>query len=248
MNNEELGLETPGAGPGSPPGPAPTRLSLPAHLSRTASRTSYRARFCSAGPITTADGTPGRIVVTEDALQQAIAELKFDGLPSFIDHAGWFDHPSLRDLAGLTITSEWNPNTKSADGTISLYNNQAGKVIADLFADILADADAGEPVPNVGLSLVFWPKWKPRDNDSDPLVLDSFRHIESVDFVFQPAADGRVTEALTALSALNERSYPMETPVEYTTNAIDQPPTDTSPQTHDPAEVDTILAELESNP
>ena len=83
---------------------------------------------------------------------------------------------------------------------IRLYDSPSGQVLADLLDGMLEDAGAGDPVPDIGLSLVFWPRWAPRDNEEDPLRLAEFRHIESVDFVFEPAADGRVKEAIQKLS------------------------------------------------
>ncbi|MGD8751646.1 MAG: hypothetical protein PVG14_09510, partial [Anaerolineales bacterium] len=56
----------------------------------------------------------------------------------------------------------------------------------------------GDPEPDIGLSIVFWPQWKPREDRDDPLVLDSIKHIESVDFVFEPGAQGRVIQALSS--------------------------------------------------
>jgi hypothetical protein len=60
--------------------------------------------------------------------------------------------------------------------------------------DILADAGSGRPVPDVGLSLVFWPRWEQGGGSLRRLA--EVLHVESCDFVFEPAADGRVLEKL----------------------------------------------------
>jgi hypothetical protein len=185
-------------------GDTPERLSSPLHL-QAIGRREYRARFVSAGQIRQADNTPGPYIIPPEAIQQAIHEGRFDARSTFIDHAGWFDGPSLRNLAGITLDAAWDDTAQAATGTIRLYQNAAGAIIADLFDAILQDQAAGEPIPDVGLSLVFWPRWKPRDNYDEPRVVAEFRHIESVDFVFQPAAEGRVTDALEALSAISAR-------------------------------------------
>jgi hypothetical protein len=168
-----------------------------------AARREYRATFIKAGRVRRADNSPGPFTVPAQAIQTALNRHKFTALGTFIDHPGFFEHPSLRNLAGTTITAQWDEQAQAATGTIRLYDNPAGNIIKSLLDQILADSYDGEPVPDVGLSLVFWPHWKPRDNPEDLLTLHEFRHIESVDFVFQPAADGRVQEALTALSALD---------------------------------------------
>jgi hypothetical protein len=171
-------------------------------LAATPHRREYTARLVRAGRIRRADDSPGPFLIPAEAITTAVQDGKFDGCAAFVDHSGWFTSPSLRNLAGITVTATWNPEEQSADATIRLYDNPAGDIVAALFDQVLADAQAGEPIPDVGLSLVFYPRWKPRDNAEDLLTLAEFRKIESVDFVFQPAADGRVKDALTALSAL----------------------------------------------
>jgi hypothetical protein len=178
----------------------------PLCLTATGQRREYSARLIRAGRIRNAANEPGPFVIPAEVIRQAVTENKFHGLATFVDHAGWFDNPSLRNLAGISLDCVWNEEDQSADATIRIYNTPAGDIIASLFDQVLDDARIGEPVPDVGLSLVFYPKWKPRDNHDDPLVLSHFRHIESVDFVFQPAADGRVREALESLSALGQNS------------------------------------------
>ena len=179
------------------------RLTAALQLAATANRREYTARLVRAGRIRRADDEPGPFEIPAEAIQSAILLGTFDSLATFVDHAGFFEAPSLRNLAGITVTADWNAEEQAAHATIRLYDNHAGNIVGTLFDQVLADARAGQPVPDVGLSLVFYPKWKPRDNHDDPLVLADFRKVESVDFVFQPAADGRVREALTALQALH---------------------------------------------
>jgi hypothetical protein len=165
-------------------------------------RRQYSARFIRAGRVRQADGQPGPFEIPADAIADAVTRGLLDSRPTFVDHPGWFSAPSLRDMAGVTYGAEWNNQDQSADGYIKLYDNPAGNIVAGLFDAILADAEEGEAIPDVGLSLVFYPLWAPRDNHDEPLRLKAFRQVVSIDFVFYPAADGRVKEALTALSAL----------------------------------------------
>jgi hypothetical protein len=178
------------------------RAHFPLTLAASGGRQEYSARFIRAGRITRADGEPGPFTVPAAAIQHAIAEQMFEGLACFVDHPGWFQNASLRNLAGITASAQWNAADQSADGVIRLYPTGAGEIVSDLFDAMLQDAEAGEPIPNIGLSLTFYPRWKPRDNEDDPLTLKTFKRILSVDFVFTPAADGRIKEALSALSAL----------------------------------------------
>jgi len=167
---------------------------------RDPGRRVYRARFVRAGRIRTADNRPGHIEIPAEAIQDALDRGLFDALPVGVDHPSLWEGPQIARLAGVTASAGWNGDTESSDGEIRLYDNQHGKAMAALFDQILADQEDGEPTPDVGLSLVFWAQWKPRDNSDDPLRLKRFRHIEGIDFVLQPAADGRVLEALSALA------------------------------------------------
>jgi hypothetical protein len=182
---------------------APLQFTAQLQLQAASGRRAYSCRLIRAGRVRRADNTPGPFEIPAATIQAAVDAGQFDGRATFVDHAGWFDNPSLRNLAGITHKATWNPTDQAADATIRLYDNAAGNIVAALFDQVLEDATTGDPIPDVGLSLVFYPRWKPRDNADDPLVLAEFRHIESVDFVFQPAADGRVKDALTALSALS---------------------------------------------
>jgi hypothetical protein len=120
----------------------------------------------------------------------------------FVDHPSWFDdYPSLRNLAGIVTDALWDPHAQAINGTITLYTTDAGQVIADLFDEILSDSAAGRPAPDVGLSAVLWCKWQP-DDDSQRWQMSAIQHVESVDFVFEPGADGRVNAALAALASL----------------------------------------------
>jgi len=185
-----------------PEKPQPISLTLSGHVDLATSDDPqrYAARFVTAGRIRGHANRPGRFVIPPETIQAAIAAGHFDNRPCFVDHASFFEGPSLRNMAGVTGQAEWNHDTESADGEITLYSTPAGSLIEDLFNTIVQDQRDGRPSPDVGLSLVFWPRWKPRDNEADPLVLQEFLHIESIDFVFEPAADGRIKEALSTLA------------------------------------------------
>lgn len=182
-------------------------------------RPEYAARYVRAGRITARGDQPGRFVIPAEVIRRAVEDRHFDSRSCFIDHPGWFGHASLRDLAAVTLEDTvYNPVDQSAEGTIRVFGNGAGSFISDLLNGILEDAATGEPTPNVGLSMVFWPRWRPRDagaggaagapgagagtaaEDDQVLEVAEIRHIESIDFVFGPAADGRIKQALSTLA------------------------------------------------
>jgi hypothetical protein len=161
-------------------------------LASTGRRRQFSARFVRAGKVRAAGNRPSNIEMTEGALVSAINKGLFDGKAVFIDHAGFFEHPSMRNLAGVTSDSEYDPVKKAITGVITFYSQAEG--IADLLDEILAD---GTKKPDVGLSIVFWPIWQQEHGKPLRKIVD-IRHVESVDLVFEPAADGRILEALSA--------------------------------------------------
>lgn len=163
-------------------------------------RAGYAARLIRAGKVRAKGSRDSGMVLPPEPLKAAVAAGLFEGRASFIDHAGWGDYPSLRDLVGVTVGAAWNEEEQAVDCTIRLYEGPAAENLAGLLDGILADRGEGSPVPDVGLSLVFWPRWAPRDNYEEPLVLAEIRHIESCDFVFEPGADGQIKERLGSTS------------------------------------------------
>ena len=50
--------------------------------------------------------------------------MQFDGLACFIDHAGPWEGPSLRNLFGVWTDIHWNDMTESVDGTLNIYQSE----------------------------------------------------------------------------------------------------------------------------
>lgn len=163
----------------------------------------YACRFVRAGPVRGAGNSPSNIIIEAGALSDAVVQGLFDAKPVFVDHAGLFDYPSLQNLAGVTRGVTWNAHECSVDGEIKLYDNHVGTSMAHLLDQILED----DQPPDVGLSMVFYPQWAPRDNFDDPRRITCIKHVESVDLVFEPAADGRVLEALSTQHLEPDRKY-----------------------------------------
>ncbi len=152
----------------------------------------YRCRFVRAGEVKTASGQPAGIVIQAEALRLAV-EL-FDQKAVFIDHAGWLDAPSLRNLVGVTSAPVFNDVEQSIDGDVQFFDTDSAAEIAVILDEILSDP---EQAPDVGLSIVFYPTWQ-FDEATGKRTVVAIKAVESVDLVFQPAADGRVLEALSA--------------------------------------------------
>jgi hypothetical protein len=168
------------------------RIKLGMLYAGNAKRKAYKCRFVKAGRVKAAGNKPSNIEVMPEALSGACARGMFDKKAVFVDHAGWFEYPSLKDLAGVTLESAWNPGDQSVEGKIKFY--QEAEWLTGLIDELLAEGEEG---PDIGLSIVFWPIFAPRDNEREPRRIVDIRHVESVDLVFEPTADGRLLEALS---------------------------------------------------
>ena len=174
-------------------------------------------------------GEPSDIEISAGALQRAWQKGLFDGRAVFIDHAALWEYPSLDNLAGVTMELALRacPSPKRCPawgrpgggcgavyGVIELFTaspHSPGTGIAALLDELLA---LGEAAPDVGLSLVFYPVWQTAQ-DSPPIAqrmpgygagtlpvrtIVDIRHVESIDLVFEPAAGGRLIQALSTLA------------------------------------------------
>ncbi len=164
--------------------------------SKNKKRREYRCRFVKAGRIRRAGNSPSNIVIEASALQAAVMEAKFDARAVFIDHAGLWEGPSLRNLAGVTSEVEFDEKDQAVYGVIKLYNEAAA--MAGLLDELLAE---GQGAPDIGLSIVFWPVWdltpRPSPEGEGDRTITGIKHVESVDLVFEPAAEGRIIQALS---------------------------------------------------
>ena len=232
------------------------RVDAPLQLQATADgRRQYSAILIRAGQIRAQGNVSSDLVIPATTLQQALADGLFAARPTFVDHAGALENPSLQNMAGITLQdATWDETYQGIRCTIRLYDTPAGRLAASILDQMLADLDDREPVPDVGLSAVIWPAWAKLEPGADPgpalgidpppappataeddntehqqgepseaegddasepaptsLAADAdaaplwmmtrINHVESIDFVFEPGADGRILTALSALSA-----------------------------------------------
>ena len=149
--------------------------------------------WCRRGDVRNALDEPGGMDIPAEVLEAAVVKGQFDNLACFIDHAGIFDGPSLKNLFGTWSDIAYNPETQSIDGTLTVFETDQNNQIADIFAAITSN----EPSIDVGVSIVFYGDWEEANKKR---TLKRFIKVESADLVFMPAADGRILEALSALN------------------------------------------------
>ena len=154
----------------------------------------FSARYVRAGIVRACGNQPSKISVSDIALKDAVSKGLFNGKAVFIDHPGFFQYPSIRNLVAVTEGSYFDEVELAVNGDLVFYNTPDAKVVSDLLIELLAQ----EKPPDIGLSLVFWSK--KIINPDDSVTIIDINHIESVDLVFEPAADGRVLQALSALN------------------------------------------------
>jgi hypothetical protein len=161
---------------------------------RTPHARRYFARFVRAGAPRQANGAPADFTITPEALYGALSLGHFNQKPVFLNHAGLWENPSLGNLVGRTgLEAVYNPADQSVEGEIDLLDTPAGQIAQTIIDDLLSAGEAHLPGPDIGLSIVFYPTWSP-----DRQQIIAITHIESVDLVFQPAADGRILAALSS--------------------------------------------------
>lgn len=163
-------------------------------------RREYAATFVQAGYVRRGDGKPSNWRIPAETLQVAVPLL--DGRASYIDHAIWFDEPSVRDLCGVTFDPVWNVEAESIDGGLRLYERPDLEWLRILLDQVLDDQAAGMEVPDVGLSLSFYGRHDWIDVGETPgeeyeRVTSEITYVESVDVVFAAGAGGRVREILS---------------------------------------------------
>ena len=168
-------------------------------INKSSGRQLFNARLIRAGFTRNLLNEQTDLFVTPEALETAVAEGLFDGLACFIDH---HSQPSLRNLIGNWHFAYYDEGQQAVKATLSTFRTGATGPIIDLLAEILALQADGQTPPDIGVSLVFYPEWLPSSNGSRRVK--RFLQIESADLVFFPAADGRILEALSALTQHEE--------------------------------------------
>lgn len=119
-----------------------------------------------------------------------------------IDHASvatWF-YPSLRDTAGVSFGARWDEAQTAILGGARLYGRDDLAWLRQFLDEILQDREAGREIPDVGLSAVLYAAHENVVIDETEGIVErimrEISHVESVDFVFGPGAEGRLRDVL----------------------------------------------------
>lgn len=172
-------------------------------------RREYGVKFISAGMVKRRDGQESNWRIPPSVLQPAVK--MFDGVAMQVDHASiatWF-YPSLRDTAAVTFGAKWDAALKAISGGARLYSREDQAWLRQFLDELLDDQEVGREAPNVGLSAVLFARheWVPIGDEAEgqrEKIMREITHVESVDFVFGPGAEGRLREVL---SLLQQSSY-----------------------------------------
>jgi hypothetical protein len=159
------------------------------------SRKEFVCRFVKAGRVRAVGDLTADIEIMPGALAHAWADGLFESRAVFMDHAGAFEYPSLHNLIGVTLGAQYQELDGAVDGIVRLYDTPEAQAFGELVEQWLNDRQAGEAAPDIGLSLVFYPQW---DAQEGVRRISGIRHVESVDFVFEPATEARVVKALSS--------------------------------------------------
>ena len=156
----------------------------------------YGVSFIRSGRVRQRNGELSSWTIPPETLRKAVEKL--NSVAVFVDHTGWFQPPSLRNLAGVTFEPEFSEENLAIEGGIRLYSTSEMGWVSDLLDQIVVDQNAGRQVPDVGLSMVFFGEHEWQGPDENPhRVTTEITHVESVDLVFGPGAEGRVKEILS---------------------------------------------------
>jgi len=173
-------------------------------------RRQYDCIFMQPGHVKTVTQEPSNWLIPADVIQRDAH--KFNAVPSYVDHATWFSAPSVKDLAGVTFDTRWDEKRQALVGKIRLYDedpNSAGALVGALIDQILVDKQAGREVPPIGLSATFY--HTATTDDDGLMVTTGFRHVESIDFVYDAGAGGYVRAALAAIREHDAGPAPITT-------------------------------------
>ena len=133
----------------------------------------------------------------------------WDGVNSCIDHAGFFEMPSVLKLCGVGHSPTWSDEHKGVKLNLKPFGPMAS-IAAQLATEILAARTQNQPTPNVGFSGDIGFKAKGRD------VIEITR-VFRLDLVLDPARGGDFIAALSrdaALQRLPNQGYrPQESPM-----------------------------------
>jgi hypothetical protein len=179
---------------GDPRKPPGDKVMVPLALRRVGAESAreYEVTFIRAGAIRQRDNSHANWEIPPVTLMKAAVNGLVNDRAVFVDHADLGGYPSVANLVGVTSNAQWSEAEQGIVGRVRLYGG--AEWLVNLLDEIIHDQAAGLPVPDVGLSLVFYGT---HQTQGDRRVTTNIDYVESVDIVFGPAAEGRFKSALS---------------------------------------------------
>jgi len=185
-----------------PTGKSESKFSVPFELEAGVAAREYDVRLVKSGFVQGRDGDPVNWYVPADTIKAAVEAGSFENISCFIDHADYFDSPSVKGLCGIFHNAVYVEEDQSAYATLRLYDREDLAWVGSLFDQIIANSKEGLSAA-LGFSLLFYGdhEWQEGSNGETRVTTD-FGFVESCDVVFRPGADGRLKEALSAAGVI----------------------------------------------
>lgn len=152
---------------------------------------------------------------TKEALREAVP--LFEGASAFVDHAAAEDlrrgTRSVRDVAGAYGGVFWDPQSAALVGDLHLIHEETAR----LLASYVRAREAGEPVPNLGISADLTVAHRGG-------VVHRIVQVHSADVVFGPAAGGSIHHVLHAEDSFHTQPQEEVSPMKDTSALSPTPP------------------------
>ena len=137
-------------------------------------------------------GEPNGWRIPQDVLVASLP--MWEGASMYLDHPGFFDSPSVKDLVGVVRWPRWETNAVA--GEAHILDIQQAQTAVELLDTILTMRQAGDSAPRIGLSAVLSIDWEMQKQQR---VVTAITKVWSVDIVFEAAAGGDVNRILNSL-------------------------------------------------
>ncbi|MDX1417449.1 MAG: hypothetical protein R3293_24810, partial [Candidatus Promineifilaceae bacterium] len=111
----------------------------------------FHARLIRAGHTRNVLNEKTDMLVTAEALQQAVNDGLFDGLACFIDHS---IQPSLRNLIGNWHFADYLPDEEAVNATLKTFRTSSNAPVIELLEQVIELQANGDTPPDIGVSLV----------------------------------------------------------------------------------------------
>lgn len=135
-------------------------------------------------------GVANGLTFGEGVLRRSVEHGLWERAAVFVDHVPMNQGRSVGDLAGVFAGVTWAGGVRG----MLMCGGPRGRLVEELARELLADAVAGRPAPDVGLSADLYLRV------GDGSVVSDIVKVNSLDVVFDPAAGGAFVRALNSVS------------------------------------------------